>query len=764
VPHQGPQRDAQVPLTSWWAPILVALVSVGATLISANYIQRLADEDCATQERESIQRIYAHVSELFQEYTNALHMVAGFARASEFVSYNDWKTFVNESRLKHQHPGVWGFGYIERVEPDETDRFVASMHAQGVDDFAIKNHPNSTGTNPDDHLYVIKYEEPESRNRNAWGLNAASDPVNKAVYDKATDTGEPALSHPFRLIQQNGDVHLGAIMVVPLYQRGIEVNTPEERRAHSIGWCAVVLDFQHFFAAELSPSWDNAYINVSMRDPDGHPVNVFRDTPESATAHDAYHYVSFPITLAGGEIDLGIVIDPDTIWSAHTAHARIVTGVGLIVAFLLTTITWLITRSRSHACALAERITKALRERESQQRELADRAQAANLAKSMFLANMSHEIRTPMSAILGYADVLDDATRSTELAAHVRQPVEHIRRAGHHLLSIINDILDLSKIESGKCEIHPLPAAPAEIAAQVTTTLKVRADEKHLSLSWTVADTLPESVMLDDHRVNQILMNLIGNAIKFTNEGSVRLEIDRADDHILFRVADTGIGIEPGSIESVFNPFEQADASMTRTHQGTGLGLSISRSLAHQMGGTLTAQSEPGKGSVFTLALPLVPALDDAGREEATRKLGIHDARAAIVADLPGAAARVLVVEDGEDNRKLIEHYLTRAGHEPVFAAHGQDALDLLDHDDRFDLIIMDMQMPVLDGYVATPELRTRGCTIPIIALTAHAMEHDRQRCLDVGCDEYLSKPIDRQALLRTINTFLARGNKRSAA
>ncbi len=759
-----PQRDAKIQLTSWWAPIIVAVVSLGATLISSMSMERLATEDRAAQQRQSVQRIYAQVNELFQEYTNALHTIVGFVRASEDVTLNDWKTYVNDSGLKRQHPGVWGFGYVERIDPDQAESFVKSMHEQGIQDFEIKSHPDSADEPLDTPLYIVKYEEPESRNRTAWGLNAASNPSNKAVYDIAAESGQPKLSRPFRLIQNNGDVHLGAVMAAPIYRKNSDLSTPQRRKQHLTGWCVVVIDFQHFFSYETNPSWKGALIDLKMTDHLHQPIDVYTSAPDgSPTTASPEQHVSFPIEIAGQEVVLGISVDPERFGSRYSSHARATLLFGTIASILMTTIVWLVTRSRAHACKIAEHMTRVLRERESAHRALASRAQAANLAKSRFLANMSHEIRTPMSAILGYADMLDDTTRSTQTGADIREPIKHIRRAGYHLLSVINDILDLSKIESGKCEIHPTPCVLSDLATQAVSTLKVRADEKRLDLTWHVDDRTPEYVMLDEHRVSQILMNLISNAIKFTNQGSVRLEISSSDSSILFSVIDTGVGISKDEIATIFNPFEQADASMTREHQGTGLGLSISKSLAQQMGGDVEAHSVPAEGSTFTLKIPL----HIAQQPERDNQTSIQDAVIHHL-DRPASSnnrrtARVLVVEDGEDNRHLIEHYLTRAGHSVVFASNGREAIEITERDPKLDLIIMDMQMPVLDGYVATPELRTRGCALPIIALTAHAMEHDRQRCLDCGCDEYLSKPIDRAALLRTIDKLLDRSTRHAA-
>ncbi|MBW3598485.1 MAG: response regulator [Planctomycetes bacterium] len=387
------------------------------------------------------------------------------------------------------------------------------------------------------------------------------------------------------------------------------------------------------------------------------------------------------------------------------------------------------------------------------QRELAERrqaeeklhvareaAEAANRAKSEFLANMSHEIRTPMTSILGYADVL---------SRHLDDPddlqcVDTIRRNGKFLLEILNDILDLSRIEAGRLEIDRRRVRPDELVADVCALMDIRAREKRLPLTVEYESLLPETIETDPTRLRQILVNLVGNAIKFTDEGSVRLAVRvlEADQKLRFDVIDTGIGMTADQRNRLFLPFTQADSSVSRRYGGSGLGLTICRRLAEMLGGEIRVQSEPQRGSTFTVTI-------DAGPLQGVTRVTPRKAAAPPTEEHPEAHrldCLALVVDDRRDIRYLAQHFLEHAGARVKTAKDGRDALQAVvqaqEQGSPFDLIVLDMQMPEIDGYEAAAQLRSRGVETPIIALTAAAMQGDRERCLRAGCDDYTSKPI----------------------
>lgn len=388
-----------------------------------------------------------------------------------------------------------------------------------------------------------------------------------------------------------------------------------------------------------------------------------------------------------------------------------------------------------------------------------DDAEAASRAKSEFLANMSHEIRTPLNGILGFTELLMHQNSEIDKATQ-NDYLETIAKSGDHLLTLINDILDLSKIEAGQMEIERCPVSPHDVINQVVSVLRARAHQKGLTLLCDWKSSVPESIMTDGGRLRQLLMNLIGNAIKFTNEGTVSVEASlcKVTDTMSINVIDTGIGIAQHKLSDIFDPFVQADNSVTRQYGGTGLGLAISKRIAKALGGSIHVESEEGKGSKFTLRIstgtlegvPLLkPPTADAFVGDS---LSTNVEKSEATPKLPNC--KILLVEDGQVNRKLVQIMLEEAGAQVETAENGWVGFQLASRR-AFDLVLMDMQMPVMDGYTATKKLREAGVRIPILALTAHAMKGDDEKCLHAGCSAYLTKPIQVSHLVRTVAKYL---------
>jgi CheY-like chemotaxis protein len=394
------------------------------------------------------------------------------------------------------------------------------------------------------------------------------------------------------------------------------------------------------------------------------------------------------------------------------------------------------------------------------------KAENANRTKSEFLANMSHEIRTPMTAILGYADLLLDDTEIAHQEERRADALRTIRRNGEHLLGIINDILDLSKIEAGMMTCEAIACSPQRIVEDLVLMMRPRAEVKHIDFNVNFAGPLPCEIRSDPTRLHQVLVNLVGNAIKFTSAGSVELSVRYVNAPrpcLEFDVIDTGAGMRREQLERLFVPFTQGDASTTRRFGGTGLGLAISRRLAEMLDGDVeVVSSRPDHGSHFRFRLfggilPGTALVDPAATCAVIADKNLR--RSTNVAPLAGC--RVLLAEDGADNQRLIAHLLRRAAAIVEIVDNGQKAIDTVDAalraGQRFDVILMDMQMPVLDGYEATKRLRSLNYPGTIIALTAHAMSDDRDKCLAAGCSEYLTKPIDRRALVAMLLKFYER-------
>ncbi|MEX0794101.1 MAG: ATP-binding protein [Pirellulaceae bacterium] len=386
-------------------------------------------------------------------------------------------------------------------------------------------------------------------------------------------------------------------------------------------------------------------------------------------------------------------------------------------------------------------------------------AESATQAKSDFLSNMSHEIRTPLTAILGYAELLDE----NQFDAQARtQTIGTIKQAGHHLLTLVNDILDLSKIEVGKMPLRLVETDLAELMRSAHCLMQPRAVAKGLRFDIVLDSVIPRLVTTDPTRLRQIVLNLLGNAIKFTEQGSVtlRLRISEKQGVTLLEMVfdDTGIGISAEQAEWLFQPFHQAESNVNRRFGGTGLGLTICRRLTNLMGGdTRLIRTEPGQGARFvaTIAIEVLPHSTMVTRLEPELPVETSTIRKQPVR----LSGKVLLAEDGIENQRLIAFLLRKAGAEVIVADNGAVALQRLDEAEEqgapFQLLVSDMQMPHVDGYELAKTLRRRKSPLPIIALTAHAMEDDKEKCLDAGCNDYASKPIDRDTLIRLCEKWI---------
>jgi PAS domain S-box-containing protein len=383
------------------------------------------------------------------------------------------------------------------------------------------------------------------------------------------------------------------------------------------------------------------------------------------------------------------------------------------------------------------------------------KAQAASQAKTEFLANMSHEIRTPMTAILGYTDILVEKVEDQENSKALNIIQDH----GRYLLQIINDILDLSTIEAGRLELNYSRVSIFQLINNVQELMRVRAHEKGLSLTVDFDGRLPAVLRTDPVRLRQVLINLLSNAIKFTERGGVRMTTRFHNDAVSLptleiEIRDTGVGMSKEQQKELFLPFAQGDTSNSRRYGGAGLGLSISKRLAELLGGTIGVESREGKGSCFRVVI-------GAGLMDDTKLINAEEGMAflAVPKELPMGPERlnlrILLAEDNRTNQRLIRHILEKLGAWVAVVENGRQAVDAAmsawDRDESFDMILMDIQMPGMDGHEATRELRRRNYEGPIIALTAHAMESDREACLEAGCNDHCTKPVDRVKLVESI-------------
>jgi two-component system sensor histidine kinase/response regulator len=394
---------------------------------------------------------------------------------------------------------------------------------------------------------------------------------------------------------------------------------------------------------------------------------------------------------------------------------------------------------------------------------LAFQAQAANIAKSAFLARMSHEIRTPLNAVIGYCELLMEGKVGEEERTHLKA----IYTSAQALLSLIDDILDFSRIEAGEMRLDSVPFDPRALVKETCEMVRPRIHDKPIRLSFKVDHKVPKILVGDPGRTRQVLLNLLSNACKFTNQGHIKLRVmlksaEEERARVIFRVSDSGIGIPPKRLEEIFEPFRQLDDTLRRAHGGTGLGLAICRQLAHLMDGKVWAKSKVGKGSTFFFEARYGIR---SGEPEAFHDAShAHSPSRATADGVPSKdverGLEILLVEDNHLNGRLASLMLERAGHRVIWAQDGWQALRVAtDRREQLDLILMDVEMPGMDGLEVTRRIRALGLNgIPIVAMTAHAMKEDRERCLSAGMNDYLSKPIRKDLLLEKVDRWSRKG------
>ncbi|MCC6229473.1 MAG: CHASE domain-containing protein [Phycisphaerales bacterium] len=746
--------------------LVLGLLSTGGAYLGAN------SEVIATsraQFRELAGRLSREMERRGNQSVFGLMGVRGVYAASKSVERGEFAAYVASRNLAQEFPGAIGMGFIERVERKDLEAFIARERADEAPDFAVYGlaEPGSALADAPD-LYVIKHCFPKERNQKAWGLDVGSEPTRRTAVEQAVDSGEPTITGKITLVQDDGR-HTGFLYLVPVYKNGKDHSTPEERRANLVGlaYCPIILENgvggMEALAGDMADFevYDGSVIKPEnlLYDHDGCLVQA----GGSDASGGRRRFVEVKNLTVGGRVWTAVLSSlPAFDATINRTTPAVFAAAGIAMTLLAAGMVFSLMSARARAVGLAQAMTADLEHAKHA-------AEMANRAKSAFLANMSHEIRTPLTAILGFTELLRDDGDIHAAPERRIQTIDTIRGASQHLLTVINDILDLSKIEAERMTVERIEMPLAGLLRETQELMSARAKGKSLAFTTDLLTPIPERIMSDPTRLRQILMNLMGNAIKFTDAGKVVVSVSVGESErgsrLIIDVEDTGRGMTEEEASRLFQSFGQADDTMVRKYGGTGLGLMISRRLANLMGGEVVlVHTKPEVGSCFRIELPLeavpeTPMVRNLAPPAAAPRTVAADA-------IPSLSGRILLAEDGVDNQKLISHHLRKSGAEVDVADNGRIALDMIEramNEGRpYDILVSDMQMPEMDGYTLASTLRSCGLDIPIVALTAHAMAEDREKCLNAGCDDFATKPMNKPVLIATCAKWMETARQRA--
>lgn len=710
--------------TAWLVLVLSLAVTALGWWLSSQAIEKRANDRFNFEVRDAQKRIQTRINQYEQLLRGGVAMFA----ANQEVTRHAWRTYFNTLNVREELPGVQGFAFARRVDETDLAEHVASVRAEGFENYTV-----SPAGEREVYFPITLIEPFDVRNQRAFGFDMYSEPVRQQAMMRAMGTGQATVSGLVQLKQEDqGNPQPGFLIYLPVYYPGSDLDTEAARRQAIRGFV-----YSPFRAADLMQNVlgvEKIPLHFELFDSENlSPESLLYDSEPDPFKQDRFsqfnhtHTVVAPIELSGRTWTARFESSPDFDGDIHSFLPNLILIAGGMIDLLLFLTIYSLVQQR--------------------------KKQSANRAKNMFLANMSHEIRTPLNAIIGLNSLLKVKVQDPQSL----QYLEQIQDSSKDLMGMLNDVLTFTQLESGSIKADSVEFNVRNQVREVIALYGKKAAAKGMQLQLDIDPLTPHCVLGDPARYTQVLSNLLSNAIKFSDQGLVQVKvqpesIDPQNSLIRTEVRDQGIGFDLRDLDRLLKPFEQADNTSTRRHGGTGLGLSVCTRLCTLMGGELSVDSTIGRGSVFAFTARVQTVYEQ------------HPSRPALAANayfsLQGR--KILVVEDNHLNQHVIKALLLRLKADVIVVEDGQQAVDVVKADPSFDLILMDVHMPMMNGIDATIAIRQlpgAAGKLPIVALTACALQEDEQACRAAGMDDFLTKPVNVPLLHSVLGRLLTTAN-----